>query len=69
VFWSVLFEWIGPKFMPHATGDPLDVIAYAAGAAVAGLWWQRDRWLKFRPGPELLTRRHRIFESKMKGPT
>src|SRR5882757_6811272 len=21
VFWSVLFEWIGPKFVPHTTGD------------------------------------------------
>ena len=44
VFWSALFEWIGPKFMPHTTGDPWDVVSYAAGALVAGLWWHRDRW-------------------------
>ncbi|MEO6753632.1 MAG: hypothetical protein ABIP85_17780 [Chthoniobacteraceae bacterium] len=45
VFWSALFEWIGPKFMPHAQGDPWDVAAYAVGAIVAGLWWNRHRWL------------------------
>jgi hypothetical protein len=32
VFWSALFGWIGPLFVPHTTGDPLDVIAYAVGA-------------------------------------
>jgi hypothetical protein len=46
VFWSVFFEWIGPKFVPHTTADPLDMIACAAGALVAGLWWQQDRCLK-----------------------
>jgi len=40
VFWSVLFEYIGPKFMPHTVGDPLDVVAYAVGAIVAGIWWR-----------------------------
>lgn len=45
VFWSLLFEWIGPKFVPHTTGDPLDALAYAAGALVAGLWWHHERWL------------------------
>ena len=48
VFWSLLFEWIGPRLVPHATGDPLDVLAYVAGAVAAGLWWQRHRWA--RPG-------------------
>jgi hypothetical protein len=41
IFWSLLFEWIGPKFVPHAVGDPLDALAYAVGAVVAGLWWRR----------------------------
>jgi hypothetical protein len=41
VFWSALFEWIGPKFVAHTTGDPLDVLAYAIGAVLAGIWWQR----------------------------
>jgi len=38
--WSVLFEVIGPHLMPHTTGDPWDVAAYAVGAVVAFLWWQ-----------------------------
>lgn len=44
VFWSALFEWLGPKFVSHTTADPLDALAYLVGAALAGLWWQRDRW-------------------------
>ena len=40
VFWSVLFEYIGPRFMPHTVGDPLDVLAYAVGAIVAAIWWR-----------------------------
>jgi len=46
-FWSLLFEWIGPRLMPHTTGDIGDVVAYGLGAAGAGLWWSRDRWLGF----------------------
>jgi hypothetical protein len=41
VVWSVLFEWIGPQLMRHATGDPWDVAAYLVGGLFAGLWWQR----------------------------
>lgn len=39
--WSILFEVIGPCIMRNVTGDPLDVMAYAAGGIVAGLWWHR----------------------------
>lgn len=39
IFWSVLFEYVGPKIMPHAVGDPLDVLAYGAGAFVSWAWW------------------------------
>ena len=45
LIWSILFEWIGPHFMPHTTGDPLDVAAYVAGGLLAGLWWQRHQLL------------------------
>ena len=45
VVWSVLFEWVGPHIMRHATGDPWDVAAYVGGGLIAGLWWQRHRWL------------------------
>jgi hypothetical protein len=41
VFWSVLFEVIGPHIMRHATGDPADVVAYAIGAAGAYFLWNR----------------------------
>lgn len=47
-FWSVLFEAVGPHLIRHAVGDWLDVLAYAVGATVAGLWWHRERLL---PGP------------------
>ena len=42
LFWSLLFEWIGPMFVPHAQGDLMDVAAYAFGALIAGLWWHRS---------------------------
>lgn len=45
VFWSLLFEWIGPKIVAPTTGDPADVLAYAIGATLAGLWWHRERLL------------------------
>ena len=44
-FWSLLFEWIGPRLAARATGDMLDVLAYAAGALLACCWWQRGRVL------------------------
>jgi hypothetical protein len=43
VVWSVFFEVIGPHVM-KTTGDPMDVAAYAAGAVLAGIWWQRWNW-------------------------
>mgnify|MGYP000867257433 CR=1 FL=1 len=45
VFWSLLFEWIGPQVTSRAQGDLTDVAAYAVGALVAGLWWNRHRCL------------------------
>ena len=43
--WSVLFELIGPHLM-KTVGDPLDVLAYATGAAIAGFWWHRRNWIR-----------------------
>ena len=43
VLWSLLFEVIGPHLMRGVTGDSLDVVAYAAGAALAFGWWRRKR--------------------------
>jgi len=42
--WAILFEVIGPHLMRRATGDPWDVIAYLAGAVLAALWWNRERF-------------------------
>lgn len=39
LLWSVAAEALAPLCLAHATGDWLDVAAYAAGAAVAGAWW------------------------------
>ena len=39
--WSVICEFIGPIWLHHGTADPWDVVAYAAGALAAGLWWNR----------------------------
>ncbi|HEX3797713.1 MAG TPA: hypothetical protein VH413_03355 [Verrucomicrobiae bacterium] len=52
IFWSLLFEWIGPKFVHGTTSDPMDVVAYFTGGLIAWIWWQRDSWLKARPAHE-----------------
>ena len=48
VFWSILFEVIGPHLLRRATGDPWDVVVYVIGGIGAGLWWNRrkvfSRW-------------------------
>lgn len=41
VLWSVLFEVAAPRFIARATGDWLDVAAYATGGLLAWLWWNR----------------------------
>ncbi|HEY0456626.1 MAG TPA: hypothetical protein VGE41_09650 [Verrucomicrobiae bacterium] len=41
LFWSILFEWIGPHIFPHTTGDIWDVVAYTAGGVLAWFWWNR----------------------------
>jgi len=41
VLWSLLFEVLAPRFLNRATGDWRDVAAYAVGALIAGLWWNR----------------------------
>jgi hypothetical protein len=45
VFWSVLLEWIGPRYASYAQGDFKDVTAYTVGALMAGLWWRREWWI------------------------
>jgi len=43
VFWSIFFEWLGPKLVSHATGELADVFAYCIGAILAACWWNRER--------------------------
>lgn len=43
VVWSIVAELIGPRLVSGAVSDVHDVLAYAGGAVVAGLWW-RTGW-------------------------
>jgi ubiquinone/menaquinone biosynthesis C-methylase UbiE len=43
--WSVVCEGVAPLFLPRAVGSLSDVAAYAAGALVAGVWWNRRFFL------------------------
>jgi hypothetical protein len=40
VTWTLLFEWIGPRFVSGTTADPLDAIAYVLGGILAFIWWR-----------------------------
>lgn len=39
--WSIAAEVIAPLIFSRATGDTRDLLAYTAGALLAGCWWQR----------------------------
>ncbi len=39
--WSLICEFIGPRWLHHGTVDVWDVVAYAVGGVVACLWWNR----------------------------
>ncbi|MCW5558755.1 MAG: hypothetical protein KIT22_13120 [Verrucomicrobiae bacterium] len=41
--WSFVCEWLGPRLPFPSVGDPLDVLCYAAGGALAWAWWHRRR--------------------------
>lgn len=41
VTWAVAAELIAPRMFSQATGDVWDAVAYACGAVIAGLLWQR----------------------------
>ena len=43
VLGAVLFEVLGPRLMPHATGDARDIACYWLGGLVAWAWWNRDQ--------------------------
>ena len=39
--WSLVFEWIGPRYFHYSVGDWGDVAAYFVGGIIAALWWNR----------------------------
>lgn len=41
--WSLVFEWLGPRFLHTSVGDWGDVAAYFIGGFVAALWWSWNR--------------------------
>lgn len=43
VVWSVICEGVGPRWFHWGVADGWDVVAYASGGLVAGLWWNRAR--------------------------
>ncbi|MDB6116252.1 MAG: hypothetical protein JWO08_33 [Verrucomicrobiaceae bacterium] len=53
IFWSLLLEGIGPRFVHPSTGDAWDVGSYAAGALASGLWWHRQRFMPSSADHEL----------------
>jgi len=40
VVWALLVEFIGPRWLHHGIGDPLDCLAYSLGALVACTMWR-----------------------------
>ena len=40
--WSVICEFVGPRWLHHGTADIWDVAAYAVGGVAACLWWNRS---------------------------
>jgi hypothetical protein len=42
IVWSIICEWVGPKWFHRGTADILDVLAYGIGAILAGFWWHRN---------------------------
>lgn len=58
--WSCAAELVAPQIFRAATGDGRDVLAYAAGALLAGSWWSFaarpgfDRLAPIYPGMERL---------------
>jgi hypothetical protein len=39
VVWSLFFKWFGPGVLHHSVADPVDVLCYTFGGAVAWALW------------------------------
>lgn len=62
--WSVAAEAVAPHLFRSATGDWLDVVAYAVGAGLAGGWWT----LAARRGFDVLAPHYSWMEKILAGP-
>jgi hypothetical protein len=40
IVWALLAEFIGPRWLHHGIGDPLDCLVYSLGALVACTMWR-----------------------------
>ena len=40
LLWSIVFEWVFPRFLQRGTADWWDVLSYLTGALVSWLLWQ-----------------------------
>lgn len=62
--WSVAAEGVAPLLFKTAVGDWMDVVAYAGGAIVAGVWWSYAR----RTGFDRLAPHYDWMEKFLAGP-
>ena len=74
--WSIVSEWLGPSLFPWAVGDFVDIAAFALGAVVAGLWWNRKALFRrvtdaLQPAPtarfDCLARHYDLMEALLAG--
>jgi len=47
VVWSVICEFIGPRFLGRGTADIMDVLVYAVGGLGAWFYWNRPKSIAF----------------------
>lgn len=45
LLWSYCFEYVGPlcgKYLNNPVADPWDVVCYATGCIIAGIYWNYE---------------------------
>lgn len=69
--WSLVCEGLAPWIFPRAVADFQDVLAYAVGALIAGLWWNRGQLRRFfrtsASGFDRLARFYDVMENLLAG--
>ena len=52
LIWSVMFEVVGPlygKYYNYPVADPWDVVCYALGCVIAGIYWNFEMRERYSP--------------------